>query len=300
MRNLARLTMLALLALAVAARADVPLADVHVHYKWNQAELTSPQEALRILRDNHIALAVVIGTPPELALQLKQRRTPDVIALWSPYRQPGDWSRWAFDPTVLTRAREALASGSYAGIGELHLVGGFMPDWRSSVISGLAELAIEHRVPLMLHTEISRARYLLEFCQAFPQLRILWAHAGAILEPARVGEVLAACPGVSAELSARDPWRFVANPIGDANGALLPDWRALIERFPDRFMIGSDPVWPVEQLDGWDQADSGWQEYARFIAFHRGWLRQLDARTARRVGLGNAAQFFGVAVPQGD
>ena len=27
-------------------------------------------------------------------------------------------------------------------------------------------------------------------------------------------------------------------------------------------MLGSDPVWPVDQLDRWDEADSGWQNFA--------------------------------------
>ena len=58
-------------------------------------------------------------------------------------------------------------------------------------------------------------------------------------------------------------------------------------------MVGSDPVWPVEQLDSWDEADSGWQELARFWGFHRGWLGQLPPDVARRVGCLNAVELFG-------
>jgi hypothetical protein len=97
---------------------------------------------------------------------------------------------------------------------------------------------------------------------------------------------------VWAGLAARDPWRFVNNPIADGEGRLLPDWQDLLERYPERFMLGSDPVWPVEQMDQWDVSDTGWQELGRFWAFHRQWLRQLPQAVARKIGCENAVEFF--------
>ena len=108
-------------------------------------------------------------------------------------------------------------------------------------------------------------------------------------------EVMRSCPNLWVELSARDPWRYVNNPITDAAGVLLPDWRTLIESFPDRFMVGSDPVWPVEHLDRWDQPDSGWKHYGRFVRFHRHWLRQLAPSIADKVRRQNARALFGKA-----
>lgn len=271
------------------------IADVHVHYKWSQTDVTSPQQALAELEQHNVALAVVIGTPAALALQLAEQHPEKIIAIWSPYRTGGDWQRWARDPEVLVRARDALSGGAYKGIGELHLIGGFAPAADTPVIAGLFALAGQHRVPILLHTEFSRADYLIDLCQAHPRTQILWAHAGAILSPAQVDQALHSCPNLSADLSARDPWRFVGNPITDAEGLLLPPWRALIERWPDRFMVGTDPVWPVEQLDSWDEADSGWDEYARFIAFHRRWLSQLDPEVAEKIRLRNALRLFGRA-----
>ena len=283
--------MLCWLGLAPALAAP-PLADVHIHYKWSQQDATSAQQAVDILSDHHIALAVVIGTPPALALELDRLAPERVIPIWSPYRDSGDWSRWAFDDAVPGRARAALASGHYHGIGELHLIGGFTPPADSPVIRALLELGAEFEVPVMLHTEFSRNTYLLELCRAHPRTRILWAHAGSILPPAAVDEVLAACPNVQAELSARDPWRFVRHPITDAAGALLPAWEALIRRYPTRFMVGSDPVWPVDAMDGWDREDTGWEEYGRFIGFHREWIQQLEPALARKLRLDNARRLF--------
>jgi len=287
-----RLVLAAALSLPLAAPCAPPLADVHVHYKWSQEDVTTPQQAVDTLIANDIALAVVIGMPADYALRLETLAPRRVVPVWSPYRTPGDWSAWAFDKTVLERAREALQSGRYRGIGELHLIGGFAPHWRSPVIDGLAQLAAEFSVPLLLHTEISRPDYLEGLCRARPDTRILWAHAGGLLTPAQVAGVLRACPNVWVELSARDPWRFVNNPTTDDKGALRPEWRALLESFPDRFMVGSDPVWPVEQLDSWDRDDTGWQEYGRFITFHRRWIEQLPAALADKVRMENARRFF--------
>lgn len=296
---LARLAagLLALLLSAGIRAAGPPLADVHTHYKWSQQEVTTPAQAVQTLQEQHIALAVVIGTPAELALQLAALDPGRIVPVWSPYREGGDWSRWAFDDSVPVRAREALATGRYYGIGELHLIGGFVPDWRSPVIREVVALGIQYDVPLLLHTEFSRNTYLLELCREHPRLKILWAHAGAILTPAAVAGVMDACPNVWVELSARDPWRYIDHPVTTDDRALLPAWLALVTRYPERFLVGSDPVWPVEQLDSWDEPDTGWQQYARFVEFHRDWLGKLPPDIGEKVRLLNACRLFGRTPP---
>ncbi|MGB5299368.1 MAG: amidohydrolase family protein [Thiogranum sp.] len=77
---------------------------------------------------------------------------------------------------------------------------------------GLFQLAVWHDVPILLHTEFSQPDYLIQLCREHPGTRILWAYAGALLKPDQVGKVMSDCPNVWAELSARDPWRFVNNP----------------------------------------------------------------------------------------
>jgi predicted TIM-barrel fold metal-dependent hydrolase len=285
--------LLLLVVLATDLNAQQPVADMHLHYKWSQQDVTSAAQAVEVLADHDIVMGVVIGTPAELALELVRLEPRRIVAIFSPYRIGGDWQRWARDPGVVSRARAALASGAYHGIGELHLIGGFSPRLeKAAVLQALMQLAGEYDVPIMLHTEFSRPAMMLELCRRYPDTRILWAHAGSILAPPQVAQVLDACSNVWAGLAARDPWRFVNNPIVDTGGRLLPDWQDLLERYPERFMLGSDPVWPVEQMDQWDVPDTGWQELGRFWAFHRQWLRQLPQAVARKIGCENAVAFF--------
>ena len=253
-----------------ATDRSIPVADAHLHYKWNQAEVTSPEEAVTALKANNVALAVVTGTPAERALELYEQAPEIVVAIFGAYRAGGDWFAWQGRESLVEEAHDALENGPYRGIGEPHLIGGFAMRWnRSDVLQALLALTAEHDVPMLIHTEFSRAEPTLSICRANPGNRIVLAHAGASLPPAEVRRVLEACPNVWMDLSARDPWRFVRLPIAADDGRLLPDWETLVLDYPDRFIIGSDAVWPVDRLDAWDRADTGWEHIGGFIDFHR-------------------------------
>ena len=84
------------------------------------------------------------------------------------------------------------------------MLGGFVSHWKNPVIAGLFDLAAEFDVPVLVHTEFSRADYTLGLCRAHPGTRFLWAHSGVMLKPAEIKRVLDGCPNVQAELSARD------------------------------------------------------------------------------------------------
>ncbi|MCG7900177.1 MAG: hypothetical protein JAY85_17175, partial [Candidatus Thiodiazotropha weberae] len=117
-------------------------------------------------------------------------------------------------------------------------------------------------------------------------------HAGSVLPPVEVARALDQCANLSVELSARDPWRHVGMRIADESGRLKKEWHDLVIAYADRFMIGSDPVWPVEQLNPWDEPDTGWQHLTRFLNFHRNWLEQLPDEVAQKVGYQNAFDYF--------
>ena len=277
---------------AVGPAAAEPVADVHLHYNWDQAELITPAAAVARLKQQQVVLAVVTGMPPELALEIRQAGGDWVLPLYGPYGSPAARSTWHLDTTLVGRARQALASGKYVGLGEIHLISGVRPGRDNPVFNGLMALADEFDAPVLLHTEAADPRYFIDICRRHPAVRILWAHAGGLLGADAAHAVLQRCPNVWIELSARDPWRYTRSPITDAEGNLLPGWRSVIMEHPGRFMIGSDPVWPVTQRFAWDQADTGWDRLEAFLDFHRRWLAGLPPDLARRVRLDNALAFF--------
>ena len=73
---------------------------------------------------------------------------------------------------------------------------------------------------------------------------------------------------------------------------MLPEWRALVIEYPDRFVTGTDPVWKVTRTQSWDEADDGWDYFEQLIAWHRTWLADLPADVRRKISE-QAANTFG-------
>jgi hypothetical protein len=273
-----------------AAEGPPPFADIHLHYNWDQEEVTSPETAIDRLKANNVVLGVVVGTPSERALKLRKAGGKWIVPLFSPYIHHRGRLDWHRSPEVLDEAREGLESGRYFGIGEVHFAAGSPPGWDNTVFQGLLDLARKHDVPVLIHTESSAHGYFEPVCRNNPEVRFQWAHAGTRLGPEEVGRLLEACPNVWAELSARDPQRF--GGLATPEGELKPGWRALFKRFPERFMTGSDPVWPPGSAHRWDVADTGWDHLDPFLAFHRRWLDRLPEELARKIRLENALAFY--------
>lgn len=278
---------------AATDKDDKPFADVHLHYTWDQTGVTSPEDAITLLVKNNVVLAVVSGTPPDLALDLQRAGGNRVIPIFSPYLTVRHRQNWFTDPDVVTEARKALASKKYYGIGEVHLRGGLGPSRKNKILQGLIKLATEYDVPFLVHIETSSEKYFIPVCTQHPKTRFLLAHAGGTLNAKQIGRLLKVCPNVWVEFSARDPWRYVESPpITDNQGRLKTGWLTVIKSHPDKFMTGSDTVWPVDPAHQWDQPDTGWQQLGRFLGFHRRWIRSLPDDLANKVRLTNALRFF--------
>ena len=104
---------------------------------------------------------------------------------------------------------------------------------------GLVELATEHRVPFMIHTDASSYRFLLPICQEFATTRFVWAHAGGILD-----EVVAAD---QVEARAIEKAREMARSPAEAYAAIKRQLRgAVIEKIERAITNLDDP-----QRAGW-------------------------------------------------
>ena len=87
---------------------------------------------------------------------------------------------------------------------------------------------------------------------------------------ARVDQLMARYPLLMGELSYRPG-------LTCDGGKLCPEWRALLLKYPDRFLIGSD-TWVNQR----------WQYYDELMKGYRAWLGDLPAECARKVAWDNA------------
>ena len=288
--------LLTILSLAKVSAADEPFADVHLHFNWDQEELVSAEEVLAILNKHNVVFAVVFSVPSANALKLSKLKPKTIIPFFSPYITGHSRNNWYYDPKVLEQAREGLQKGIYKGIGELHVISGLGPRRDNAILQSLLSMAAEFDVPFNIHTETSDYRFLAPICKQHPKVRFLWAHAGGVLGPEHSEGIIKACNNVWIELSARDPKHY--GGLVDEQSKLRKGWYDVITRYPDRFMVGTDPVWNAHQVYRWYEADEGWKHYSKFIQFHRKWMKTLPPAVEEKLRLKNALSFFKIELDE--
>ena len=260
---------------AAFAREPLALFDAHVHFSVGATSAYTPEAALKILDRAGIGTAIVSSTPNDGTLLLYAAYPQRFIPFVRPYRKTRDLSSWGEersswykDPDTLPFLEKELARGIYHGIGEFHVDG---HEIDTPVMRGLAALAIKHDLWMMAHSDASAIEQLFGFA---PGARILWAHTGMGEPAAKVAELLERYPRLYGELSYRS---------GVGNG-LSDEWRALLLRFPDRFVYGSDTWIPSR----WSQVDTLTREA-------QDWLATMPPAVAKAIAYGNAQRLFGQA-----
>ena len=259
-------------------------ADSHIHFNWNQDE-TSAEEAVSILRQANVGLAIVSSTPTHLALELKKAGGDWIIPFFSPYTHVLGRRDWYRNQEVVEKAEQGLKSGHYFGIGEVHFMAGFPPKTDNPVFTGLLKLAEKYNVPVMVHIDSANETIFLNLCNKYPNIKLIFAHAGGNLNPEHIRKILSQCQNVWIDFAARDPWRY--GGITKKSFTLLPKWKHLVLQFPERFITGTDPVWSVTRGQSWDLPDEGWNYYERLLKFHWSWLNDLPEEVRRKVSWEN-------------
>ena len=198
-------------------------------------------------------------------------------------------------PAVVEYLRQldaALRSRQFKGIGELvvnstcsrHDKPSKYPA-DSPLMQRLWALSATYGVPLSAHMDatsdsISQMERLLASDRRGTWI---WAHTGwsADSSPILLRRLLQAHPNLFCELSGRESIRRIyrGDPI-DEGGALKPAWKALLEEFPDRFVIGTDVDPPTLKT------------YAEEIGYWRGILTQLSPTTAAKLAHENAERLL--------
>ncbi len=279
-----------LVATIAPCQAQEPFADIHVHFNWDQKEIISAEEVITRLRRAKVAFAVVTSTPTSLALELKRAGGDLIVPIFSPYTHELGRQDWYLDSSVVRLAEAGLRRGLYRGIGEIHFMTGFRPATDNPVFARLMQLAQRFDVPALIHVDAGNEIPFVRVCTAYPDLRIIFAHAGGHLTADHIRRVIERCANVTIEFSARDPWHY--GGLTGADGELLPAWRDLVVAYPDRFVTGTDPVWKVTRTQTWDQADDGWDFFERLLEYHRRWIDGLPVAVRDRIRLENARRLL--------
>ena len=283
---------------SAAAQYRGPLFDAHLHYNdeaCGHATTPAPEcphplaDVLDRMQRNGVRAIVANSRPNDGTRALAQARDQTraagvaVVPFVRLYRNRADYSNWFRDPSIVEMVNTELARGTpagpYRGLGEFHLYDSANAD--GPVAKQLMALADEKGLAILAHVDDVAVEKLMGHTPSKGRnTRLIWAHTGIGGSPvARVDELFTRFPQLRGELSYRP-----GLTCGD--GELCPEWRALLLKYPDRFLIGSD-TWVNQR----------WLYYDGLMQGYRAWLGTLPPDVAKKIAWDNGASLFGVPEP---
>jgi hypothetical protein len=284
---LAAFAMATLTPSAQATGYSGPLFDAHLHYNeeaWNgQAGPHPIADVLARIKRNGVKGVLANSRPNDGSKALAMSKTKgdlQVVPFIRLYRNRADYDTWFNDESiyqlVLTELAQGTAAGPFQGIGEFHLYAS--ENANGPVAKKLMALAEEKNLAVLAHVDDAAIDLLMANTPSKGQkLNLIWAHTSIGGAPAsRIDELMRQYPRLTGELSYRPGLTCEA-------GKLCPEWRALMLKYPNRFMIGSD-TWVNQR----------WQYYDELMQGYRIWLGSLPADVARKIAWSNGAALFGL------
>lgn len=299
-----------------------PLFDAHLHYNDEACVHDAPSpgcphplpDVLDRMQRNGVRAIVANSRPNDgtrmLATARDQTRAAGVVVVpfVRLYRNRADYNNWFRDPSIVEMVQAELARGTpagpYRGLGEFHLYDS--ANAKGPVARQLMALAEAQGLAILAHVDDAAIELLMANTKAGSAdlqpgrpkadqpprgaatreaaerggFRLIWAHTGIGGSPAsRVDELFTRYPALMGELSYRPG-------LTCSDGQLCPEWRALLLKYPDRFLIGSD-TWVNQR----------WLYYDELMRGYRVWLGGLPPDVARRIAWDNGARLFGVPTP---
>ena len=278
--------MLPLFVTVHAADYTGPLFDAHLHYNEEAANGAHPLADVLARMQKSGVKAIIANSRPNdgskaLAASPETRKAGvTVVPFIRLHRNRADYDNWfkdetIYDMVVAEHARSATVASTrveFKGIGEFHLYDS--ANANGPVAKKLMQFAAKNKLAVLAHVDDTAIDLLMAHAA---DARLIWAHTGIGGAPAaRVDELFQKYPQLMGELSYRPG-------LTCDGGKLCPEWRALLLKFPNRFMIGSD-TWVNQR----------WQYYEELMKGYRVWLGDLPPDVARKIGWSNGADLFGV------
>lgn len=267
-----------------------PLFDAHLHYNteaWNGQTGPHPVPDVLARMQRSGVKAIVSNSRPNdgtIALAQAQAETAGagvtVVPFVRLYRNRADYDTWFRDESIYDMVLAELARGTpvgpYRGIGEFHLYDS--ANANGSVAKKLMVLAEGKQLVVLAHVDDAAIDLLMANTPSKgQQVRLIWAHTGIGGAPVQhVEALMAKYPGLMGELSYR-------SGLTCDGGNLCPEWRALILKYPGRFLIGSD-TWTNQR----------WQIHEKTMRGYRVWLGDLPPAVAKKIAWDNGAALFGM------
>jgi Amidohydrolase len=288
---------------AVPAMAQTPYAgplfDAHLHYNDEACVHDAPDPAcphpmadvLARMQRNGVRAVLANSRPNAGTRALASTREATraagvtVVPFVRLYRDRADYSNWFRDESIVAMVQTELARGTpagpYRGLGEFHLYDS--ANANGPVARQLMALAEHQGLAVLAHVDDAAIDLLMAATPGRGQkVKLIWAHTGIGGTPVeRVDALMARYPLLMGELSYRPG-------LTCEDGQLCPEWRALLMKYPNRFVIGSD-TWVNQR----------WLYYDELMQSYRLWLGGLPATVARRIAWDNAATLFGVVPGNG-
>ena len=284
-------------------RGRLPIIDLQATYVEGTTNVPRMIEHMNELDIAQIAFAPANAPSGEPSLALHRQYPEHFI----PTTSSGEIPRWWRDPLAfLAVTRKDLEGGGYFFMGEHEFRHYPSPeqvkagrtdrditiDITGPAGDALFALSAETGVAFQIHYEIEdRLLAPLEaILERHPKARVIWCHLAMIRYPDRtrrynaayVGGLIQRFPGLHFDLAVPPP-NAIYRPSGArhstlfSNGQLDGDWKALMEKHPERFLSSSDYRPPV--------AD----EYASQMTRQRTLILDvLSERTRHLVAYGNA------------
>lgn len=304
-------------AIAVAQTTDpaptvLPIADSHFHLMpfMNADELQAHMDKNKVM---WTVSATAIGnskeSPWERDSVVKQKLGPRFVP--STGGREFYAGEKSFGTAFYTDAEQSARRAAFAGMEALLKPGGgsiseTFPNAETSSADSLRrrrvptdapffvelmDIAVRNKLPLPMHMEWhpESVAGLSRLLESTPQGVVVLNHCGKTSVAEDIRPMLEKHPNLYCDLSFRsppqqspqDPKRTIF--WGDSlfrKAGLKPDWKKLIEDFPDRFMVGIDDV------QSWSQYD----EVAG--AIRSGLLAQLSPPVAEKLAWRNAVKVF--------
>jgi len=253
----------------------MPIFDAHLHYSRESWTAYPPEKIAALMDSVGVRSALVSSAPDEGTFRLRAVMGDRIIPMLGPYRNGADVFSWARDGTIVAYVQSSYRAGVHSGFGEFHLNAG---QTSLPVVKSVLAFAAQEKLFLQPHADARAVAELLGVVGA--DRVVLWAHAGVTATPDEIDALLAKWPHLWTELSLRDD---VA-----PQGKLDPKWRALLLKYGDRFMVGTD-TWTV---GGTYTGNERWDAYAQIVGGIRAWLGQLPSDVAEAIAHGNAERFL--------